>query len=343
MIATLRARTNHYETLGLRPTASAEEIEQAFAREIMAPRPSAFGGLVEVSVAYETLRDPAKRQAHDAALGLKPEPLRFHYSGTARWGGTPFPATVRPRPVHDSVPPPPEPVAAEPAPEPVVAALPPEPSPAPPPQAPSASVRQHHRAAELRLGEIEDRPVEWKRPAILIGAPIAAVVLLGAIAGSRAGKGEDQQESVTAPLPPAKPRAAKVSAAPPPEQSFAETQPRWQPRTAARLKRRSIQPPSGPAEDPLAAQPEQIQVADATTDPAPAAEAPAVERPAAMPLPNAAVARTLNRIGYKCGQVASTSAVEGARGVYTVNCTSGASYQAKPVRGRYHFRRVGSR
>jgi hypothetical protein len=54
------------------------------------------------------------------------------------------------------------------------------------------------------------------------------------------------------------------------------------------------------------------------------------------------VARTIDRIGYSCGGVASTSPVEGeAPGVFKVTCTSGQSYQAKPVNGRYRFRRLG--
>jgi hypothetical protein len=73
------------------------------------------------------------------------------------------------------------------------------------------------------------------------------------------------------------------------------------------------------------------------------AESPAVETAARMPLPNAVIARTIGRIGYPCGQVASTSAVAGgAPGVFNVTCTSGHSYRASPVRGRYHFRRLGS-
>jgi hypothetical protein len=39
---------------------------------------------------------------------------------------------------------------------------------------------------------------------------------------------------------------------------------------------------------------------------------------------------------------ASTTAIEGSPGVFKVNCTSGDSYKATPVRGRYHFRRWGS-
>jgi hypothetical protein len=59
-------------------------------------------------------------------------------------------------------------------------------------------------------------------------------------------------------------------------------------------------------------------------------------------LPNAVIARTIGRIGYPCGQVAATSAA-GTPGVFTVTCTSGHSYRAAPVHGRYRFRRVAGR
>jgi hypothetical protein len=64
-----------------------------------------------------------------------------------------------------------------------------------------------------------------------------------------------------------------------------------------------------------------------------------MEAPAAMPLPDSVVARTIGRIGYACGEVASTTAVDGAPGVFKITCTSGHSYRAAPVRGRYHFKR----
>ena len=64
-------------------------------------------------------------------------------------------------------------------------------------------------------------------------------------------------------------------------------------------------------------------------------------RAASMPLPNRVIARTIHRIGYSCGEVASTTAVEGSPGVFKVSCTSGQAYQARPVGGRYHFRRWG--
>src|SRR5256885_14628715 len=72
MDSAVRSRPTHYETLGLTPDASDEEIARAFAREI--GRPRVFGGIALVGFAYETLRDPAKREAYDVSLGLRPEP-----------------------------------------------------------------------------------------------------------------------------------------------------------------------------------------------------------------------------------------------------------------------------
>ena len=64
--------------------------------------------------------------------------------------------------------------------------------------------------------------------------------------------------------------------------------------------------------------------------------APAVE--ASLPLPKAVIARTIERIGYRCGDVAAATAA--GPGAYKITCTSGQSYQATPVRGRYRFRRL---
>jgi hypothetical protein len=90
---------------------------------------------------------------------------------------------------------------------------------------------------------------------------------------------------------------------------------------------------------------QQIEPADTAAVQAAATETPAAEVvSASMPLPGRVIARTIQRIGYSCGQVASTTAMEGSgAGVFKVTCTSGHSYQATPIRGRYHFRRLGSR
>ena len=72
MVSTVRSRPNHYEVLGLTPAASSDGIEQAFAKELLRPRP--FGSLAEVTIAYETLRDRIKREAYDISIGVKPKP-----------------------------------------------------------------------------------------------------------------------------------------------------------------------------------------------------------------------------------------------------------------------------
>ena len=127
MASTVGART-HYEILGLKPTATADEIERAFAAEIGGFRPHSISGLAEVTVAHETLRDPAKRRDYDASIGLvrdqKPKQLlAWSGVGHASFGGSAF-ASRAPKPV-----------------EPIVAVSPPPPEPSPPP-----SVRPEPRA-----------------------------------------------------------------------------------------------------------------------------------------------------------------------------------------------------
>jgi hypothetical protein len=55
-------------------------------------------------------------------------------------------------------------------------------------------------------------------------------------------------------------------------------------------------------------------------------------------LPKAAIARTIQKIGYPCGGVSSVAAVD-AGGVFKVTCSSGHSYRAAPVGGRYRFKK----
>ena len=87
--------TNHYEVLGIDPAAGLEDIKRAFAAKM-----SLFGAhrLAEapaISAAFEILRDPPKRQAYDAALGLnaKPAPQGWGFAvPPPRW--TPFMAST---------------------------------------------------------------------------------------------------------------------------------------------------------------------------------------------------------------------------------------------------------
>jgi DnaJ-class molecular chaperone len=67
--------TNHYATLGVAKTATQDEIKRAFRRLASQHHPDKGGDtqkFQEIQAAYDTLGDPAKRQAYDA-----PQP-QFH-------------------------------------------------------------------------------------------------------------------------------------------------------------------------------------------------------------------------------------------------------------------------
>ena len=78
MVETVSLRPNHYELLGLTPAASSAEIAQAFAKELSLLPMRPFGSLAQVSLAYETLRDPIKRVAYDASLRPETKPQPSH-------------------------------------------------------------------------------------------------------------------------------------------------------------------------------------------------------------------------------------------------------------------------
>jgi hypothetical protein len=317
MDSLVKPRPNHYELLGLTPSATDEEIARAFAREISPLTPHAFGDIALLSVAHETLRDPAKRRAYDASLGLKPKPVKpiqgGEYKTTVRLAGPP-PAAIE---TH---------------------------APAAPEQAkraelqpvPAAEPRRDWippRPVPLQLRPFQDEPADWKRPAIIAGGIFGGVGLLGVLAGLWAAR--DVQSKIPAdPLEieaPAEARAAPPEAVPP-----ASTVPAKQASTAP-----APRAPDEAAKPKPAAEAEQRaeDVPEITTEQVAALTSQAEEPSASMPLSNAVIARTIRRIGYSCGEVASTSAVEGTAGAFKITCSSGQSYRAAPVRGRYHFRR----
>jgi hypothetical protein len=364
MASTVKTRPNHYETLGLSPGASSEEIAQAFAREISMSRPRAFGGIAEVSIAYATLSDPAKRKAYDVSIGLSApaklvEPPKyaafpaFHAEPRprARPAAEPRMASfiaaslrepVEASPRHDA--PPVAAPAPAPAPRPAPVVQPAETRAKPSPEPQAVRNRVHVRLEEEPGREAEHQPIEWKRPAAAAGALLGGVALLGAWAGWDAGnavEAQQPQRAVTLALPQAKPPAATIAPAPAPLPNVAEVQPQRRTRLAVAdtpVARAPVAQQSAQA-DPLA--PIEPNTAEATPAEQTTAEAPAAAVAASLPLPNAVIARTIGSIGYSCGRVASTAAME-APGVFKVTCTSGQSYRAAPVGGRYHFRRLGS-
>jgi hypothetical protein len=353
MVSTVRPRPNYYEVLGLTATATIEEIRHAFAsRTSLFQRPLA--DTAELAVAFETLRDPAKREAYDIERGLKPAP----------------PPPPKPPEVHVSVnfigamAPRPDPVARAAAAErsvgSVIASSLREPAPAPRQpelrESQAAEIPAFLRSARNQL-VIDEPTFEWKRPAIAFGGVILGVGVLAAVAGWSAGLVDERDQvegATTVPLPKPKARAASVASeasAALPQGIVALPSSRPAPIAAAARTRHDTPAQLAPAADqpdPFANVPvAEASEADAAPVEAAAATAesqPAVQsEPASMPLPNAVIARTIGRIGYACGSVASTAPVDGASGVFKVTCTSGHSYQATPVRGRYHFRRLSDR
>jgi hypothetical protein len=393
MVTTVGSRPSHYDVLGLAPEATAEEIGRAFAGRMSLFRARPMAEIAQVTAAYETLRDQAKREAYDEAIGLRakpapepePEPMQWSFR-VAQQGWAPFIASLNtdgfgqaaaaapsPEP-HVTARPEPKAVGEpEPAVEPRVASIaaslrelakPTAPAAVEPALAPSVrrqepareqppsvsleqlvrEIRASGRAEKERLQDSDERSIDWRRPAMAVGGLVVGVGLLGGLAGVVAGGAA--RDSVTVAVPAPKPAAKAVDPQLPIAASLVETPP--QPVRAdaavARAARSRAVPQPGFAEKELvdlsqasdAAAAPTTQLADATSEQPVAASVV----PASLPLPKAVIARTIDRIGYSCGEVASATPAEG-QGAFKITCTSGQSYQAAPVRGRYHFRRLG--
>jgi hypothetical protein len=358
-------RPNHYEVLGLDPTASQDDIARAFAKAMSMFGAHSVAGAAQLSIAFETLRNPAKRRAYDEAIGIKPEPeprqgpTAVSFRISARLVG-PEPhveqrVTEPPAPPAPKPEPQPEPQAEAPA-EPKVASfiasslrdiarpitLDTTPH-AKPPAAPVAERRIEQLLALDSAPEDDDRPFDWRGPVIGVGAVVLTAGLIGALAGvSVRDDVQNQQVPLAAVAKPRAPVAAPAKAAPAAVPVVALVAPAPTGRPVVRPKRivAAAQP------DPLAPQPDEAlasadQAADAPSNATPAQSALVQEAAADLPLAKSVIARTIRRIGYTCGEVASTEAVEGAPGVFNVTCASGDTYRAAPVRGRYRFRHVG--
>ena len=110
MVTTVRSRPSHYEVLGLTPTATVEEIAQAFVRRMSLFRARPLADVAQVTSAYETLRNPEKRREYDSVAGPKPgpklEPEKLGWSfALAQPAWKPFIASVPTGPMGASLPP----------------------------------------------------------------------------------------------------------------------------------------------------------------------------------------------------------------------------------------------
>jgi len=358
MDSSVKARASHYEILGLTPAATASEVAQAFASKmsLFAARPMA--AVAELSVAYETLRDPARRRAYDASLRPAP-PAQPRF--TARWNSAPFIGSALEAMLVEERLPAVQQSEARSRPEvhaqadarPLVDSRKTDPRSSARKIFPNSAERPHEEPRTLVRGSEtssllgRESAVEWSRTGIAIGGVVVFVAVLGAVAGWSSGLVEQPQQPevrITTPLPPAKSPAPAGIERPSAGWSLETRRPerfRHAAVSVARAERTPPAPQAVAAEDPAI---EPSQTGPIGSGPASAEEPDAEAVEASLPLPKPVIARTIARIGYPCGEVASATPIEGgAPGAFKVTCTSGHSYQAAPVRGRYHFRRLAGR
>ena len=319
MMSAVRSRPNHYEVLGVGPAASLEDIKRAFQRKMSLFGAHLMAEAPQISVAYETLRNPAKRRDYDQTLGLNvgPEPKP--------WGFRVAPPRWAPHaPISD---------------EPHVRSEAPGATKRPPVERePLADL--YERMERERAREAREPWFNWKRPAMAASGLLVGAGVIGAFAGLSVkdnAASAKAEPALSVALPAAR---AQASAAAPAadKETIAELPP-----AAAAPKPRRIPEPQRPTAwaagmaKSLSADAQAVDTGAAQGEPD---AQPAEVVPATLPLSNNVIARTIDRIGYRCGKVvASQDADEGAG--FTVTCTSGQTYQARPVKGRYRFRRVG--
>jgi hypothetical protein len=389
MVSSVKAQANHYEALGIAPTASGDEIGRAFAAQMLSARMRpdiAVAHMAKLSVAYETLRDPLKRRAYDSSVGLNPPATTAIPASVAPFIG--YSTLDRLNRLAAPSPPPVEPIrprtAAEVPAEPRVAGFiaaslrpplqqrEPELRRDPPPPHPAQALPQQvppeptPTAADHEL-DFEDGRFVIGRTGATLGASVIGVAIIS-VALAVPAPNPDRlpepvaraQPAVTVPLPSPAANETMVAKAEAPA-ATADTESR--PQAAPEPVRMAAKAPSAPSVQvdgkALAAAATALSISQSAAVQGPAVEtasmSAAVEAatgsgaegvPLAtasrLPLPDATVARTIHRIGYACGRVVSTSGVDAAAGVFKVTCSSGDSYRAAPVRGRYHFRRWSS-
>ncbi|MEO6433901.1 MAG: DnaJ domain-containing protein [Sphingomicrobium sp.] len=344
MTSAVGLRSNHYETLGVRPDATASEIERAFRNELHPFMPHVLGGVAAASVAYATLRDPAKRRAYDVANGfiIPRPPVAAAQPVVAQAGWAMGSANVLravPRPAGTPFIAAPEECATAEPPSPPPLVIPPVPAVARAPVT-RRSLADEPRPAPIILGmdEAEDAVIDGRKGLLVIGA-IGAVALVGGLLGWVTGSDADGvagKAAVVAAVPKAGVRDLSII-------TPVAIDPALTPQVAAvptarpKAVRRALPSPNETSTAAATAEVPAVPTATESGDPPVDALAPRTAPPE-MPLPSRTIARTIDRIGYVCGAVTATESAGG--GIYTVSCSSGQRFRASPRNGRYRFKRV---
>lgn len=330
----------HYAMLGVAPDATADEIERAFTGRLTPFMAQPFGATAIAAAAYAVLRDPEKRRAYDRSIGIAPArvlpPGAYAYSDGPILDrsavATPAPEPVA-TPARETFMFPPAETAAQ----------------AEPPMPVGESTTGYRIPIDLdaafRESVASPSGEGWRNVALIAGALVLGAVTIGAWAGMNSGAAADETTGSTRvelPPPAEKPFVATDT---PPLVAAPPTAPLRASRRPPEATRSRVAAPSIPR---ALDNPAPAVVVEAASEPVVGTAAAPVSEPvppvtaAAMPLSNGVIASTIRKIGYPCGSVASTTAVDGAAGNFTITCTSGHSYRAAPVNGRYRFRKLAN-
>jgi hypothetical protein len=212
------------------------------------------------------------------------------------------------------------------------------------------------RSEKENLRYAEGTAFEWKRPVQIVGGLILGAGIFGVVLGLSARDNPAAAEAQSIPAAHSAAEKLHSSPSPPPAEPLAETTASQREATetadlfSSTSKRLVIRRPapfsamrsatrSPTAESSAVDNPPEAAASDDQAAADPLAPQPAAAK---LPLSNSVIAHTIDRIGYRCGEVASTAPVEGAApGTFSVTCSSGQTYQATPLHGRYRFRRSG--
>jgi hypothetical protein len=171
--------------------------------------------------------------------------------------------------------------------------------------------------------------------------PVAALALgaCGSSASDDPTRGDTN--GITVELPPPTPFKADEEAVPPETNNVSDEVPA---NVAGEAPPKAEE---APAKGEVPAVPKEADKPPPRAEPAPKGKAETEANvgdtrllPGRVPLPDAAIARTIERIGFPCGTVVSSNRVDnpGGDATYKIVCSSGASYQGTNKGGRLFFR-----